>query len=54
MILSRLQKVETGHIQQGERISLIFKLLKEMEKAEEKELDHRSRNKVGFRRSDEK
>ncbi len=53
MLLSRLQKVETGQIQQGERISLIFKLLKEMEKAKEKELDHRIRNKVGFKRSGE-
>jgi hypothetical protein len=53
MILTRLQKVETGQNQQGERISLIFKLLKEVEKAKEKELDHRSRNKVGFKRSGE-
>ena len=32
MILSRLQKVETGQIQQGESISVIFKLLEEMDK----------------------
>ena len=32
ILLSRLKKVETGQIQQGERISLIFKLLEEMEK----------------------
>ena len=53
IVKERLQKVETGQIHQGERISLIFKLLQEMEKEKEKELDHRSRNRVGFKRSGE-
>ena len=38
MILSRLQKVETGQIQQGERIFVIFQLLEEMDKENEKRL----------------
>ena len=33
IILSQLKKVETSQIQQGERISLIFRLLEEMDKA---------------------
>lgn len=53
MLLSRLQKVEKGQIQQGESISLIFKLLKEMEIEKEKELDHQNRKRVRFKRSGE-
>ena len=53
IILSRLKKVEIGQIQQGERISLIFKLLEEMEKENEKRLEHQSRKRVGFKRADE-
>lgn len=53
IILSRLNKVETGQIQQGERISLIFQLLEEMEKEKEKRLEHQSRKRVGFKRPDE-
>lgn len=53
MILSRLQKVETGQIQQGERIFVIFQLLEEMDKENEKRVEHQSRKRVGFKRSDE-
>ena len=53
VILSRLKKVETGQIQQGERISLIFQLLEEMDKENEKRFEHQSRKRVGFKRADE-
>jgi hypothetical protein len=53
IILSRLKKVETGQIHQGERISLIFQLLEEMDKENEKRVEHQSRKRVGFKRSDE-
>ena len=53
IILSRLKKVETGQIQQGERINLIFQLLEEMDKEKEKRIDHQDRKRVGFKRTDE-
>ncbi len=53
IILSRLKKVETGQVQQGERISLIFKLLEEMKKETEKSSMHQNRKRVGFKRTDE-
>ncbi|MEN8203891.1 MAG: ORF6N domain-containing protein [Bacteroidota bacterium] len=53
IILSRLENVETSQIQQGERISLIFKLLEEIEKKNKKRLEHQSRKKVGFKRENE-
>ena len=53
MILSRLQKVETGQIQQGERIFVIFQLLEEMDKENEKRIGHQSRKRIGFKRSDD-
>lgn len=53
IILSQLKKVETSQIQQGERISLIFRLLEEMDKENEKRSKHQGRKRVGFKRSDE-
>jgi len=53
IILSRLRKVETSQIQQGERISTIFQLLEEMDKENEKRSKHQGRKRVGFKRSDE-
>jgi len=53
ILLSRLKEVETGQILQGERISLIFKLLEEMKKETEKSSMHRNRKTVGFKRADE-
>ena len=53
IILSRLKEVETGQIQQGERISLIFQLLEEMDEENEKRLEHQNRKRVGFIRADE-
>ncbi len=53
IILSRLKEVETGQIQQGERISLIFQLLEEMDKENEKRIEHQRRRRVGFKRADE-
>ena len=53
IVLSRLKEVETGQIQQGEKISLIFELLEEMGKETEKRLKHQSRKRMGFKRADE-
>jgi len=53
IVLSRLKEVETGQIQQGERISLIFQLLEEMDEENEKRLEHQNRMRVGFKRADE-
>ena len=44
-MLTRLKRVETEQIQQGDTILLIFKLLEEMEKGKEKMLEHQTRKK---------
>lgn len=53
IILSRLKKVETDQIQQGERISIIFNLLEKIREENNQRLKHQSRKRVGFKREDE-
>ena len=53
IMFSRLRKVETDQIRQGEKISQIFKLLEEIGKENGKREEHQNRKRVGFRREDE-
>ena len=53
IMFSRLRKVETDQIRQGEKISQIFKLLEEIGKENRKLEEHQNRKRVGFRREDE-
>lgn len=53
IILSRLDRVESGQIQQGERISHLFKLLEEIGEENQKRINHQNRKRVGFKRGDE-
>lgn len=53
ILLSRLKKVESDQIRQGERISKIFKLLEEIGKENKKLIEHQNRKRVGFRRENE-
>ena len=53
VMLARIKNVESVQIQQGERISFIFKLPEEMDKENEKRLEHQSRKRVSFKRVNE-
>jgi len=47
-ILEKLEKIEKNEIKQDEKILLIFKFLKQLEKTKQKEVDFRNRRKIGF------
>ena len=52
-ILNKLDDLERKDIEHDKKILLIFEFLKQLELAKQQELEHKSRERVGFKRMDE-
>jgi hypothetical protein len=52
-ILKKLDDLERKDIEHDKKILLIFEFLKQLEQAKHKEIEQRSRKRVGFKRKDE-
>lgn len=53
-IILKLEKLEKKDIEQDDKIMLIFKYLKQLEKAKKEELEYKNRTRIGFNPSKEK
>lgn len=51
-ILHKLEKLEKKDLEQDEKILLIFKFLKQLEKAKQEEQEFRNRKSIGFRQGE--
>jgi hypothetical protein len=49
-ILLKLEQIEKKDIEQDQKIMLIFEYLKQLEKAKQKELEQKTRPKIGFKK----
>jgi hypothetical protein len=52
-ILKKLDDLERKDIEHDKKILLIFEYLKQLEQVKQQELEHKSRKRVGFKRTDE-